>query len=68
MDGLVFGCLAAVFGTVRQQIAQKTVGRYAEAMRWMAWMECQAGQNVNGVYFGSTRQRRIWDSLRWRTL
>ena len=27
MDGPVFGCLAAVFGTVRQQIAQKTVGR-----------------------------------------
>ena len=27
MDGPVFGCLAAVFGTVRQEIAQKTVGR-----------------------------------------
>ena len=27
MDGPVFGCLAAVLGTVRQEIAQKTVGR-----------------------------------------
>ena len=27
MDGPVFGRFATVFGTVRQQIAQKTVGR-----------------------------------------
>ena len=44
MDGPVLGRFATVFGTVRQQIAQKTVGRCGEAMRWMVWMECLTGQ------------------------
>ena len=33
MDGPVFGRFATVFGTVRQQIAQKTVGRSVVALR-----------------------------------
>ena len=48
MDGPFFGRFATVFGTVRQQIAQKTVGRCVCVMRWTVWMECQAGQKVRG--------------------
>ena len=33
MDGPVLGCFAAVFGAVRQGIAQKTVGRSVVALR-----------------------------------
>jgi len=33
MDGPVLGCFAAVFGAVRQEIAQKTVGRSVVALR-----------------------------------
>ena len=33
MDGPVFGRFATVFGTVRQQIAQKTVGRCVEVIK-----------------------------------
>ena len=50
MDGPVFGRFATVFGTVRQQIAQKTVGRCVCVMRWTVWMECQAGQKVRGLF------------------
>jgi len=34
MDGPVLGCFTAIFGTVRQEIAQKVVGRCLEAMGW----------------------------------
>lgn len=34
MDGPVLGYFAAVFGTVRQEIAPKVVGRSLETMRW----------------------------------
>ena len=33
MDGPVLGCFDAVFGAVRQEIAQKTVGRSVVALR-----------------------------------
>ena len=33
MDGPVFGCFAAVFGTVRHEFAQKVVGRSVVALR-----------------------------------
>lgn len=64
MDGPVLGCFAAVFGTVRHEIAPKFVGRCLEAMRSDGQNGMsETGHKVAGVYFGSTRQRRIWDSL-----
>lgn len=34
MDGPVWGCFTAIFGTVRHKNAQKVVGRCMEAMGW----------------------------------
>ena len=68
MDGPGFGCFAAVFGTVRQEIAPKVVGRCLEAMRSDSQSVMSDWSEEMGVYFGSTRQRPICDSLRWRTL
>ena len=68
MDGPGFGCFAAIFGTVRHEIAQKVVGRCLEAMRSDSQSVMSEWSEEMGVYFGSTRQRRICDSLRWRTL
>jgi len=69
MDGPVLGCFTAIFGTVRHEIAQKVVGRCLEAMRSDIQNGlAEVGQNGMGVYFRSTRQRPICDSLRWRTL
>ena len=44
MDGPVLGCFAAVFGTVRQKIAQKVVGRCLETMGWTVRVRCLTGQ------------------------
>ena len=68
MDGPGFGCFAAIFGTVRHEIAQKVVGRCLEAMRSDSQSVMSEWSEEMGVYFGSTRQRRICDSFRWRTL
>ena len=68
MDGPVWGCFIAIFGTVRHEIAPKVVGRCLEAMRSDSQSVMSDWSEEMGVYFGSTRQRRICDSLRWRTL
>ena len=55
MDGPVFGCFTAVFGTVRHKIAQKVVGRSVVALR--GWALCFLGWNA-GCGDLSTRSAR----------